>query len=307
MVKIFHHNDLDGYSSGYLTYKYFKELGRDDIIATSMDYNSKFDLFDLNNIKKDDEVYIVDYHISPELFKELQSKCLEAVWIDHHVSAIEEYDKYFKELGLNLDEEVLGSWRNGDSATKLVYEYFYGDNIPKWVNLVDAWDVWKTDSEYYEEAELLNLACQNKLSIDLIKEIDTDKKLVEVLINIGKYFKEYRDQWSESFANKYGFETSIEDLDGTISSIYVLTLGNANSKYFGNKIDEYDYCVTQGFDGEKWNISVYSNKPNKDCSKFARVFGGGGHKGASGFTYEGYEPLFTKSKNRNNIKIEEVN
>ena len=47
MVKIFHHNDLDGYSSGYLTYKYFKELGRDDIIATSMDYNSKFDL---NNI-----------------------------------------------------------------------------------------------------------------------------------------------------------------------------------------------------------------------------------------------------------------
>lgn len=302
MVKIFHHNDLDGYSSGYLTYKYFKSLGK-DITTIVMDYNSKFDL---NDIKKDDEVYIVDYHISPELFRELQSKCLEVVWIDHHISAIDEYNNYFKKLRLNLNEEILGSWQIGDSATMLVYEYFYGNtNIPKWVNLVDAWDTWKTDTEYYKEAELLNLACQNNLSIDLIEEIDTNKKLMSNLINVGKYFKEYRDQWSESFANKYGFETSIEDLDGTISSIYVLSLGNANSKYFGNKIDKYDYCITQGFDGEKWNISVYSNKPNKDCSKFAKIFGGGGHVGASGFTYEGYEPLFTK--NKNNIKLKEEN
>ena len=297
MVKIFCHDDLDGFSSGYLVSKYFKELGRNDYVVTSMNYDSKFPI---NDIKKDDEVYIVDYHISPEMFKDLQSRCLEAVWIDHHISAIDEYTKYFEALGLNLDEEVLGSWRNGDCATKLVYEYFYGnDNIPRWVNLVDAWDTWKTDSKYYEDAELLNLACQNKLSIDLIEKIDNNKNFINQAITVGRYFKEYRNQWSEAFANKYGFETTIEDLDGTISTVYVLTLGNANSMYFGNKINEYDYCVTQGFNGKNWNISVYSNKPDKDCSKFAKSFGGGGHFSAAGFTYEGYEPLFKIIKEEN--------
>ena len=190
MVKIFCHDDLDGFSSGYLVAKYFKELGRDDYVVTSMNYDSKFPI---NDIKKDDEVYIVDYHISPEMFKDLQSRCLEAVWIDHHISAIDEYTKYFETLGLNLDEEVLGSWRNGDCATKLVYEYFYGnENIPRWVNLVDAWDTWKTDSKYYEDAELLNLACQNKLSIDLIEKIDNNKNFVNQAITVGRYFKEYR-------------------------------------------------------------------------------------------------------------------
>ena len=288
MVKIFHHDDLDGYSSGYLVGKYFKDLGK-PIEYYVMNYNSEFPI---DNITKEDEVYIVDYSIDPEIFKLCQEKSLETVWIDHHTSSIQKYEEVFD----NLNEQVLGSWEVGNSATYLVYLYFYSDDLPEWVKSVDAWDTWKEDSEYYNSGELLNLSLQNILSIDIIEQLDTDNKFYNECLEIGSYFKEYRDEWSNSFAEKYGFETEIEDYSGEISTIFVLSLGNANSKFFGNRINKYDYCVTQGFDGEKWNISVYSNKPDKDCSKFAQVFGGGGHKGASGFTYYNTIPLFIKNK-----------
>lgn len=292
MVKILSHDDLDGFSSAYLAYKYFNELGRgDEVEITTMNYNSTFDLDSFN---KEDEVYILDYHIKPQLFKELQNKCLEVVWIDHHVSAIEEYEKYFEGQD-NMSKEILGLWRVGDSATLLTYEWFYSkDGAPTWVKLVDAWDTWKTDSEYYDKAECLNIATQNDLSIKLISNLDENKKFLEDVINTGDIYRDYRDMWAKNFAEKYGFETYIEDLSSNRDSIYVLSIGNANSKFFGNKIDKYDYCITQGFDGEKWNISIYSNKEDKDCAKFAKGFGGGGHKGAAGFTYEGLEPLFKK-------------
>jgi len=35
--------------------------------------------------------------------------------------------------------------------------------------------------------------------------------------------------------------------------------------------------------GKKWSYSVYSTKPDIDCSAFAKRYGGGGHKGAAGF------------------------
>lgn len=33
----------------------------------------------------------------------------------------------------------------------------------------------------------------------------------------------------------------------------------------------------------KWKVSLYSTKPEVDCGAIAKTFGGGGHRGASGF------------------------
>lgn len=295
MIRIYHHDDLDGFSSGYLVGRYFKGSNINNIKYYEMGYDSNIDLDELN---KEDEVYIVDYHFPIDIFKQIQDKVQKVVWIDHHISAINEYNEYYKEKGLDINKEIEGFWKNGDSATLLTYKYLFSDydmDIPTWVFLVDAWDAWKTDSKYYENAELLNLAVQNSLSIELIKEIDTKRNFYLDLIEIGSMYKDYRDEWSDGFAKKYGFETSIELEDGTIASAYVLSLGNANSKFFGDKINKYDFCITQGFDGEKWNISVYSDKENMDCSKLAQHFGGGGHAGAAGFTYNKISPLFVKN------------
>ena len=91
---------------------------------------------------------------------------------------------------------------------------------------------------------------------------------------------------------RYAFETVLEYIDGSYKHILVANLGNANSKFFGNRISCYDAVVTQCFDGDKWNFSIYSEDEDFDCSLVARYFGGGGHKGAAGFTSKN---PFTKS------------
>ena len=52
-------------------------------------------------------------------------------------------------------------------------------------------------------------------------------------------------------------------------------------------IEPYDLMITFCRRSDrKWNVSLYSTKPEVDCGSIAKSFGGGGHKGASGFQCE---------------------
>lgn len=144
----------------------------------------------------------------------------------------------------------------------------------------------------YKESEQLQIAISNILDITLIMEMDHNEDLVDKLLEKGKCYIEYRNQWSDQFMKRYAFETVLEYIDGSYKHILVANLGNANSKFFGNRISCYDAVVTQCFDGDKWNFSIYSEDEDFDCSLVARYFGGGGHKGAAGFTSKN---PFTKS------------
>ena len=57
-----------------------------------------------------------------------------------------------------------------------------------------------------------------------------------------------------------------------------------NSDIFLNHINEYDLVVSYIYNGNTYSYSIYSKNENVDCSKIAELFGGGGHKGASGFS-----------------------
>lgn len=47
--------------------------------------------------------------------------------------------------------------------------------------------------------------------------------------------------------------------------------------------DSYDGCASFYFDGQEFSFSIYNENGKVDCSEIAKQFGGGGHKGASGF------------------------
>ena len=68
--------------------------------------------------------------------------------------------------------------------------------------------------------------------------------------------------------------------------------GCANSTFFGEYIDKCDVCITFCFDGKQVAVSAYSNKEDIDCSLFAKRHGGGGHKGAGGFSVNDIDGIF---------------
>lgn len=321
-VKIFHHNDADGYTSAYLVSKALKNVKYDSIDFYEMDYNTEFPL---EEIDESTQVYIVDYSIKPEDMLRLLRKTIDVIWIDHHISAINKYDDWMDliERGSGISE-IPGIRVNGLSASALCYLYFFegytenalqelrdvsksedevlkvmtedfNSRAPEWLYLVDNWDVWKLDTP---KAEQLQISIANQLSIDLIRSIDLNPKLLEYFLEKGKDYIEYRDIWSVGFMKKYGFETILEDTGGNFRKVFVANLGNANSKFFGDLINEYDAVITMCFNGDFWNYSIYSNKDYFDCSKVAMFFGGGGHKGAAGFILQypfTKETIFTKS------------
>ena len=79
------------------------------------------------------------------------------------------------------------------------------------------------------------------------------------------------------------------DFDGICSGQIArraLNIARSNSMVFAAAIrPDHDGCLSYYYDGAKWRFSLYS-VPGKeyDFSVIAKKYGGGGHRGASGFT-----------------------
>lgn len=303
MVHILTHNDLDGYAAGYIVLKHFSDQDYD---ITILNYDKEPAI---ENYKKGDTVVITDYSLSNEQYRQILDFIGDdghLIWCDHHKTAIDRYEsdpeicceglRSIKYCGAVLTYLYFKTDVDTMDLEELPYDVII-EKVPKWLRYVDAWDCWKLDSPYREDSELLNLAVQNTLDFNTMFELETDSKK---FIQKGKIYKEYRDQWAKAFREQYMFHKKLKgEMFGTNRDLTacILTLGNANSQFFGDEINQSDVCITQCFDGEKWKISVYSNKDDVDCGLYCKCFGGGGHKGAAGCYFEQLYPPGFKSEN----------
>lgn len=276
MLRIFTHNDADGYAAGYLVHKYFddkKHLRENEYKYYFMDYSKEFPL---NEIKKDDIIFITDFSINPEDMIKLLRITPYVVWIDHHISSIEKYNDWNELIKLNAQRFSFGGSNftidglrmNDISGCALTWLYLYQgwtekqklqeindigeektlndmmkdfEKAPMWLQSINDWDVWNLK---YEFTKPFITSLNNRLSINNIKllgdENDTDLKYFDIHIKEGKLFLSYRDNWAAQLREKYGYESSISipDKNGEINlyKCYCLNVGNANSDYSGKQI-----------------------------------------------------------------------
>ena len=303
MVHILTHNDLDGYSAAYVVQQHF---GEENCDIEHYNYDREPDF---SGIKSDDRVVITDYSFTNDQYRQLLALVGtfgSVTWLDHHITAIRRYEE-------DPELELKGIHSTRFCGAALAYLFFEAnvtqseidrmaedqltEMLPYWLQLVDAWDCWKIESPNRRDAELLNMALASNLSISLIDQIAKDNSLIEEYIKIGKTYEEFRDSWAEHFRDKYMFDRYLSGwLFNTPRDVHVcvLNIGCASSKYFGEWIDVVDVCITQCFNGEQWIVSFYSNKEDIDCSFAAKAFGGGGHKGAAGCTFNQQQPPISK-------------
>lgn len=276
MVHILTHNDLDGYSAGYVVLQHF---GKENCDVVHLNYDKEPVI---ENFKMGDKVFITDYSLSNDQYKMIMELVGEdnLVWCDHHISAINRYNednnlyvdgiRSTKYCGAVLTWCYFNDIDTEEINDLMSYEELLA-KMPKWLRLVDAWDTWKLDSPYRKDAELLNISVGSRLSMELIDDMINN---LEDYVNTGEKYVEFRDQWSEQFRKKYMFEKTISgkvfDTNRDVT-LAVLNIGCANSTYFGDMIDKVDVCVTQCFDGKGWTVSLYSNKPDIDCSHCAKI------------------------------------
>lgn len=321
-MKVFYHGDMDGIASANIlgneivprnTKNDALTKKRQEEIFIEFDYNKQQDLKNIQ-LPKNEIVYFVDCSPDQEVLDIILSQAASVFIIDHHISRKEMLEQYFKE------NKIKGMFYNGASATLITYCWanmivkdkkttdnvkefldWFGlsrinqerSDIPLSIKLINSWDIW---NGFYADAEPYKINFESKHFNPNDKGITPllyDNRIITQAIKKGYIMKEQMDTWAETFMERYGYEVSYEG-----HKFFVANLGNGNSKYFGDKIKDYDAVIPYCYNGEYWTCSIYSDSEKEfDCSEFAKKFGGGGHKKAAGFKIEQLpEWLMTQKK-----------
>lgn len=279
-MKCFYHNDLDGRCAGSIVAQYTGNFNKEDYIE--VDY--VMDL-PLDKLSIGEQVWFVDYsfkentkHILNNLI--LESGC-DVIWIDHHTSSIKLVED---NVGL---ASIKGIRQDGIAGAGLTYMYCYNktyDELPYYVKLVSDYDCWQFKHDPYTTFFKLGIESDKFDALDNIWKWLFNAKdnqycgIVDDIISNGKTIKDYVDSDNTYYRDHFAYESEI------CGHKCLVINKKTNSWVFGDKYKEYPLVMVWVFDGTKYTYSIFSSNPDIDCSEIAKIYGGGGHKGASGFS-----------------------
>jgi len=267
------HGDLDGHTSAAIIDKRFHI---DKFVVANYDMNFPFD-----RICKNEEVYIVDFSLkSKEVLDRLLSVTKNVVWIDHHITAIQKFKGYENIEGIRADTYP--------AACLLCWQYCYPSiTPPAFVSLASDYDTW-TYRFGDDTRNLVTAAHSMENTHPLNRDfwrlvLNNDKKTIEDLKFNGEKIRSVQERDRANFVKNNAFKIDFEGL----KTIACNKRDNGSLLFESlEDIDSYDIMMSFQYCGKSklWEFSIYSTKPNVNCSEIAKKYGGGGHPGAAGFS-----------------------
>lgn len=282
MIGVYHNKDLDGFTSGAII-----KLKYPDAKMVGYDYGMPFEM-DITG----EPMIMADVSLPMKtMLKIAQLTNWQFTWIDHHISAINDYKEFVGE-GETFCKAIL---ENGIAACEGTWKYLHPDiEMPLAVKLLGEYDTWRNADKKHWDEEVLPFQFGMRLYCNSVETFPTDilvdENKVLRIINEGKLVLKYQSQVNELQCKKAAFEMEFEGLRAIC-----LNGGGFNSDVFKSVYDEnkHDIMMPFQFDGKKWTISLYTTKDEVDCSILAKSKGGGGHKKAAGFQVENISTIFS--------------
>lgn len=310
-MKCFYHNDMDGRASAFCVHAW---VGIHDDIPALRDSFESFSFipinynipFPLETIRKDEQVWIVDYSIPPAEMLKLLEITKDVTWIDHHKTAIEKYTAF--------PHPIRGVRKDGEAGCVLAWKYIHwwsgrGEGeidldrdrsehypVPLAIKYIGDRDVWAWEfgdmtKWFYAGAQSHDTSPGSDFWWQCLDhEIDPSGgpgnakahregvEFFEKLLNDGKAIERYRHHFYADYCAELSFPIEI---DG--HKALSMNVAHVGSEAFGGDeaFKTYDILAPFYFDGKQFTVSLYSK--TVDVSEIAKRYGGGGHKGASGF------------------------
>lgn len=337
---IFHEGDLDGWMSAAIVKKWFIDKypeSKDRIYDKNNPKNYKFDLsgdksawldkesYDLEtdfelgknpnklymlgynygqpipDLSEYDKVIMCDISFPKEEMKKLHWSLRDnLIWLDHHISAINDAKEYSYS---NCEGLRLTSF----AACELTWKYFFpNETMPEIVRLLGRYDCFGhkgTD----EEQKVLEFQYGARMIIDnyekaydnLIASIEyslynENDSLTspeqDILIQGKSVYKYLYIEAKQIYKNGFDIHFRNDIKKGNVIENGVLRFICINKERF-NPInfginyhkDGYEGCACFHYANGMWNFSLYNDNGEVDCSQIAKQYGGGGHFSASGF------------------------
>jgi len=267
-MKVFYHSaDLDGHCSGAIIKTKYP-----DCELIGINYG---DIFPWSNIKKNENVFMVDFALQPFSDMEKLNKIAKLSWIDHHKTAIEEAHKK------GFIASKLQVLQIGKAACELCWETFYPGVKNRTVELLGRYDVWDLIPNTLELQNGLRMYDTLPNNDFLWKKLlGQNNAFLDDVLKIGSTLLRKQKMDNIAYIKACSFETEIDGLN-----VIALNRGLTNSKIFESEYNpkKHDAMLTFVWRKGQWTVSLYSDQKNIDVSKICKARGGGGHKGAAGF------------------------
>ena len=293
---IYHHIDDDGWSSAAVV---ILRLLKDNKISSWNDdrlklisyaYEPNEYFVPIQNFQKGDEVFVVDLSVS-ESTKDKFITFLNILhdveihkftWIDHHLSS----ENVLNDINIQkLLRDYCFKWyvNTKQCASFNCWIELFTDPVPEIIRVIDDWDCFKhklsiTKPFHYgfisSKMNLPSVSEWENWLTDRGKCLDFINQCVENGKAIMNYIEtEDRNKFIYHFECKfYGFNCCCLNV-------------RRNSDIFID-YSKYDLVLSFIYDGKHYKYSLYSANKQAEvfCNKIAQLYGGGGHKGAAGFT-----------------------
>jgi uncharacterized protein len=273
MIIVFYHSaDLDGVCSAAIALQRYP-----DAELRPINYDDNFEEKVFSNVASDDTVIMVDFGIKPiKQMIRLSNICKELVWIDHHYDIINEAKKHkFFPAGILED---------GIAGCVLTWNYFFPQMpVPIGVDFIGRFDVRKINSNdifpfYYG----VDMHEKNPRDYMWKKIFSNDKKFLDLLIYDGRIIEHFIKKSDVESSMRNGSTVVLGDYTVFLLNDYVELEHIRESGIF--KDDVHDFLMIFKKNKNGWKFSLRSVRDDIDVCEIAKMFKGGGHKRASGFT-----------------------
>lgn len=272
MIKVFYHYPCnDGSAAAAVAYSYYGTNAR----YIPMSYDDEFP-----QVSKGDELVFLDYSIPREKLERLSSYCKITI-IDHHKTAQENLEGF---QGGPFSSCVFDMTKSG---AMLAWEFFYPDvNPPHILNYIQDRDLWTF--EFSETNDVFSAF--KMLAADDIKQwwvtiykSSNEKNFLESFIESGSGIRKYNEKLAMDLCR-----------DFQLMNIAGYTVPCVNSSVLFSEIGhnllilhpEFPFSAVYTHTGK--GTIKYSLRGRKsddfDVSEIAKIYGGGGHKKAAGFS-----------------------
>ncbi|MEK7566059.1 MAG: DHHA1 domain-containing protein [Patescibacteria group bacterium] len=262
-IVVIYHNDEDGFAGAWVAWKKFKNKAK--YIAAGYSNPPK------NNFKNK-EIYLIDFCFnSAESMKKLLKNNKKVIVVDHHISA-----KKLVEISTENCFDI------NHSGCVLAWKYFFPKkSVPKLLQHIEDMDLWKFKKKNTREIIASLDTYEFKFSIwnKVVKALENHSS-TKKYIDEGRAIVKYQDTLIKKLADG-GIEVKLDKKRAV----------SVNSPILISEIGNYIYSK-KGKIGLVWSsengkvrVSLRSQK-GVDVSKIAKNYGGGGHKQASGFSFD---------------------
>lgn len=312
MIGIYHSKDFDGVCSGAIMKLRFPEIK-----LIGYDYGEPFPWEKVEG----QDVIMADVSLPMPDMAKLAKESKSFLWIDHHASAIKDFTAYapiknltpfvntllsacelcwkyfFPDKEIPLIVEYLGRYDRWDKSDT---EFFNSVLMPFQYGMRSEYslDPDEFQSELFEPItpkiiavkplegaykiglkSFLQLWAQSGILLaePVFESVDPR---VGKLIEIGRSILKYQAKQDTLVASQRSFEGTVDGLPAIFCNGVPHNSQSFHSVY---DPDKHKLMVAFHYDGKQFNISLYSTHDDVDCGAIAKLYGGGGHKGAAGF------------------------